>query len=107
MLNKKLSFWILFAVFSLMTVTSLSASRPNHVNSEMGLSMGGEMKHHASGLTPSELINLKYEKHMDVSEGTHDFPPLISSLSFLTTLTVFMFLPLVIGGAVLLLVLWT
>jgi hypothetical protein len=109
-LDKKQSFWILLILFGLLTLSGLVINQVNGESTmqDMGLSMGGMMKMHAAGLEPSTLLKFGFESHgMDnFMDGHHELPPLIASLSFLTTITVFIFVPLLIGGAVLVLILW-
>lgn len=111
--DKHRSFWILLLVFGLLTIGGLMINQSNQsgaMGEMMSMSMGGMMKQmHASNLTVAELLQSSYESHgmsMEDSAGHHEIPPLLQSLGFLSTMTIFILLPLILGGAALLLVLW-
>lgn len=110
MKDKKSSFWILLLFFGVFTLAGLISNQTSQDSGsgEMSLSMGGMMKkHHVSGLRPADLLKPIVEDHgMEDMAGHHELTPLMGSLAFLSTTTVLIFLPLLIGGAVLLLVLW-
>lgn len=110
MRDKKQSFWILLLIFGFFALAGLvgSQSTGQSGSGDMGLSMGGMMKkHHVTGLKPSDLLKPIVEDHgMDEMIGQHELSPFMGSLAFLTTTTVLILLPILIGGAVLVVILW-
>lgn len=107
--GKKRSFWILSAFFGLMIIAGLviNFSTIGESMSMMGTSMGGMMKMHAANVKPADLLTGETEDHgMGDMSGHHELPPIMQSLSFFTTLTIFMMIPLLLGGVMLLVVLW-
>lgn len=108
------SFWILLILFGLLTIAGLminQSAQSGSMGDMMSMSMGGMMKQmHASNLTVAELLQSAYESHgmsMGDMAGHHEIPPLLQSIGFLSTVTIFILLPLILGGTALLLVLWT
>lgn len=96
-------------VFGLLTVTSLSVSwvLTTPGNPEAGLSMGGMMnRHHIDLLTPERLLAIRPEPHTGSLESGGQVTPLVAAMGFISTFTVFLAVPLLLGGAVMLTILW-
>lgn len=111
MKDKKKGFWILLLIFSLLAVALLSVNQLTMDSSAMGdmdLSMGGMMKkHHINKLNAVDLLRSSFEPHgMATMDGHHPLNQLMNSMSFVTTIIVYLALPLLLGGATFLLVLW-
>ena len=109
--DKKKGFWILLLIFGLLAVALLSVNQLTMDSSAMGdmdLSMGGMMKkHHISKLNAVDLLRSSFEPHgMGNMDGHHPLNQLMNSMSFFTTIIVYLALPLLLGGATFLLVLW-
>lgn len=111
MRDKKISFWILLIFFGLLILAGLALNSGNSSGdiAMMGLSMGGMMKvHHIGQINPADLLKPIVEDHgMGDTAGHHWLGPLLESVAFLTTITVFLLVPLLLGGAVLLIVMWS
>ncbi|AVX21448.1 MULTISPECIES: hypothetical protein [Carboxydocella] len=109
-MDKKSSFWILVILFGFLTLAGLFANRQNlsEQMTGMGLSMGGMMKvHHAGQITPAILLRQGAEDHgMGNLSGHHLLTSLLEGMAFLTTVAIFLLVPILAGGVVLLLVLW-
>lgn len=111
MRDKKRSIWILIIFFGLLILAGLALNSGNSTGdmAMMGLSMGGMMKvHHTGQINPADLLKPIKEDHgMGDTTGHHLLAPILESIAFLTTITVFLFIPLLLGGAALLIVLWS
>ncbi|MHB8170739.1 MAG: hypothetical protein ACYDG6_04255 [Thermincolia bacterium] len=105
--DKKKSFWILLIFFSILALAVMVINQSAGDSGEMGLSMGGMMKMHTNQLKAADLLKPGPVDHgMGDISNHHNIEPLVASLGFLTTVVIFVGLPLLLGGAVLLMVLW-
>jgi len=107
MKDKKKSFWLLLILFSAITL-AIIVNNQFQGGSDMGLSMAGMMKnHHTSQLKPADLLKPMVEDHgMGDLQGHHEPNPLMASVGFITTVIIFIAIPLLLGGTVMLIVLW-
>ncbi len=113
MLNKKkINFWRLAFIFTALVISVLfllwnAPAGPKA--SMMDTSMGNMMKgKHLSGITIYDLINgMEYQEQMREMHSHHQGQsPIIFQLSYLTTAAIFLLLPFIIGGAVILGIVW-
>jgi hypothetical protein len=108
--KKKLNFWRLAVIFTGITITILYLlwSSPNKSKSAMmDGSMGSMMKSmHISNLTVNGLLsNPKAPKQTADTEAHHQDSPIYKT-AVVVTATVYLLLPLVIGGSIILAIIW-
>lgn len=109
MKDKKKGFWLLTIIFGLLAMSALMVNLLTVTPGEdEGISMGGMMKaHHAENLKPGDLLKLSESDHsMNSNQGHHEVTPVMQNIAFFTTIIIFLLLPFLLGGTVLLLVLW-
>ncbi len=110
--KKKLYFWRLAFIFAAFVVITLVLlwSQPQAVNSAMmNESMGDTMKSmHASNITIYNLFARAeiQDKMQEMHSHHQNQATLVYKLHFLTTSTVFLLLPLIIGGSIILAIVW-
>lgn len=109
MKDKKRGFWLLLLIFGFLAIFSLAVNwavtEPG--DPEIGMSMGGMMnRHHLGQLTPQQLLASEIEPHAVSIATDQPVSPLIAAMGFISTLIVFLALPLMLGGAVMLAILW-
>ncbi len=114
--KKKLHFWRLAFIFGGFTIIILLLlwSSPKEPKAQMMTSsMGNTMAQmHVSNITIYDL--LKNEQMQEQSQGQtdnmsshHDSQaPIVVTLNFLTTALIFLLLPLIIGGSIILAIVW-
>ncbi|MFZ5986444.1 MAG: hypothetical protein ACOYWZ_04870 [Bacillota bacterium] len=114
--NKKIIFWRLSFIFLGLTITALillwsSPQRPKADN--MNSSMGNMMKQmHVAGNTIYNLL-IKENGQSQMRESMREMhshhqgqTTVIRNLNFLSTAVIFLLLPFIIGGAVILTIVW-
>ncbi|HYE84476.1 MAG TPA: hypothetical protein VEG39_20225 [Clostridia bacterium] len=113
MLNKKkMHFWrltLIFGVFTLITLFLLWSGTPMQNAGMMDNSMGSMMKSmHLSNITIYDLFDTMNSQQAMSAMNSHHLnqAPAIYQLSFLTTGIIFVLLPFIIGGAILLGIVW-
>jgi multisubunit Na+/H+ antiporter MnhB subunit len=113
--KKKLNFWgltFIFAGFTLITLFLLWSSPTEPKAQMMNTSMGSMMKQmHLSNITLYDLLgNPKQENQMgDMSEMLkhhQNQAQVIVKLNFITTAIIFLLLPFLIGGSIVLAIIW-
>lgn len=114
--KKKILFWRVAFVFAALTITVLIIlwNSPREQNTQMmEVSMGNMMKQmHVSNITIYDLMRnmeIPSQKKAQISEmhSHHQGQAtVIYKLNFLSTATVFLLLPFIIGGAVILAIVW-
>ena len=110
--RKKMHFWclvLLFGALILITLFSLWSNAPMQKAGMMDSSMGNMMKSmHLSNITIYDLFGaINSQKEIGATESHHlDQTPVIYQLSLLTTSIIFVLLPFIIGGAILLGIVW-
>lgn len=113
--KKKLNFWrltFIFTGFVIITLMLLWRS-PSEQNSKMmNESMGTIMKQmHASDISIYDLLeNVKQENQIgdmtEILKHHQNQVRIIYNLNFITTVIIFLFLPLIIGGSIVLAIVW-
>ncbi len=110
--RKKMHFWrlvVLFGALILITLFLLWSNSPMQKAAMMDTSMGNMMKSmHLSNITIYDLFDtMNSQKEMSALKSHHlNQSPVIYQLSFLTTGIIFVLLPFIIGGAILLGIVW-
>ncbi|MGJ7920265.1 hypothetical protein [Neobacillus sp. LXY-4] len=109
--KKKLNFWRLAVIYIGMTATILLLLWSSPFKSQtamMGSSMGSMMKGmHASDTTIYSLLSnpVDQQQQMNGMAGHHENSP-VYNIGVLTTGTIFLLLPLIIGGSIILAIIW-
>lgn len=113
MLNKKkINFWrpaFIFTAFVIIVLFMLWNAPAEPKATMMDTSMGNMMKgQHVSGITIYDLFSrMEYQEQMREMHSHHQGQStIIFQMSYLTTVTIFLLLPFVIGGAVILGIVW-
>lgn len=110
--KKKMHFWrlvVLFGALILITLFLLWSNAPMQKASMMDSSMGNMMNSmHLSNITIYNLFDtMNSQKEISGTESHHlNQAPVIYQLSLLTTSIIFLLLPFIIGGAILLGIVW-
>ena len=110
--KKKMHFWrlvLLFGALILITLFLLWSNAPMQKAGMMDSSMGNMMKSmHLSNITIYNLFDtMNSQQEMSAMKSHHlNRAPVIYQLSFLTTSIIFILLPFIIGGAILLGIVW-
>jgi hypothetical protein len=108
--KKKLNFWRLAFLYTGMiaTILLLLWNSPNKSNSAMmDGSMGSMMKGmHTQNITIYDLLsNPEAKQKMEEMASHHENSP-VYNMGVLTTASVFLLLPIIIGGSIMLAILW-
>lgn len=110
--NKKLHFWRLAFIFGGITILTLFFlwTRPQENKAKMmNTSMGNMMKsEHAQNITLNDLFSkVENSSKMEEMHSHHqNQEPVILNLSFFITTLIFLLLPFIIGGAIILAIAW-
>lgn len=110
--KKKINFWRLSFIFIgliVITLTVLWSSVKEPSAQMMSGSMGDMMKEmHTSNITIYDLFGEESQKESmgDMQSHHQDQSSAIVSMSYLSTAVIFMLLPLIIGGAIILAIVW-
>lgn len=110
--KKKLNFWRLAVVFLGITLITLFFlwNSPKQKKAEMmNVSMGSMAKSmHLSNITIYNLLQSeKMEQNMMSTENHHQNQPFsLLNMSFITTGAIFLLLPFIIGGSIILAIVW-
>ena len=110
--KKKMHFWrlvILFGALILITLFLLWSNAPMQKAGMMDSSMGNMMKSmHLSNITIYDLFDtMNSQQEMSAMKSHHlKQAPVIYQLSILTTSIIFVLLPFIIGGAIMLGIVW-
>lgn len=110
--KKKLNFWrlsFLFAGFTLITLIILWSSPKETPSQMMSGSMGNMMQEmHLGDITIYDLFETESSKDQmgDMQSHHQERPSIIVNMSFLTAAVIFLLLPLIIGGAIILAIVW-
>lgn len=108
--KKKLNFWRLAFIYIGLTVTILLLLWSSPYKSQSAMmdgSMGSMMKSmHMSNASIYDLLgNPEAQQQTNESSGHHDNSP-VYNMAVLTTGIVFLLLPLIIGGSIMLAIIW-
>ena len=114
--KKKLNFWrlaFLFGGLAVITLFLLWSSPQESKAQMMDGSMGSMMKQmHVSNVTIYDLLGKggqqgQMEEQMSEMHSHHqDQAPIIYKLNYLSTAAIFLLLPLIIGGSIILAIVW-
>lgn len=110
--KKKMNFWRLAFIFGGFTIVMLVFlwSSPYKSSAEMmNGSMGNTMKKsHLANVTIYDLFSHNNMVEQVQAMGSHHEgqAPIILNMSFLTTSTIFLLIPLIIGGTIALAIIW-
>ncbi len=110
--KKKMNFWrlsFIFIGFIVITLTILWSSPQEPDAQMMSGSMGNMMKEmHTDNITIYDLLGTESQKEQmgDMQSHHQEQSATIVSMSFLSTAIIFLLLPLIIGGAIILAIVW-
>lgn len=113
--KKKLNFWRLAFIFTgfIVIILMILWSSPREPNAQMmNVSMGNMMKQmHASNMNIYELLSKANQENQmgDMTEMIkhhQNQAKIIYNLNFITTAIIFLLLPLIIGGSIVLAIVW-
>lgn len=108
--KRKLNFWRLAVLYAGITLTILLLLWSSPFQSKSAMmdgSMGSLMRdEHASNITIYDLLgNPEVEQQINETASHHDDSP-VYSMGILTTGVVFLLIPIIIGGSILLAIIW-
>lgn len=113
MADKKKGFWILVVLFGLLALMGVlravvEGSHMTAHDASMGTTMGSMMvREHGSHLTVAQLLKASEGQGAMAAMAQHHNPPqVITVISDLSTASIYVLLPFVLGGVAMLLVLW-
>lgn len=110
--KKKMNFWrlaFIFAGFAIITLFLLWSSPQESRAQMMDNSMGNMMKQmHVSNVTIYDLLGGEETQSQMSSMHSNgkDTSPVIVNLNFLSTGIIFLLLPIIIGGSIILTIVW-
>ena len=110
--KKKINFWrltFLFAGLVIITLFMLWNSPQEPKSQMMGDSMGNMMKQmHASNITIYDLLgkNEQQDQMNEMHSQQQGQSPMMHKMNFLSTAVIFTLLPFIIGGSVILAIVW-
>lgn len=110
--KKKKNFWLLAIIFIAITITILfslwNSPQASQRAAMMNTSMGNMMKSmHLSNLKIYDLFNQEIEQQISEAENHHATQAsVIYQLNFISTAVIFFLLPFIIGGTILLAIVW-
>ena len=112
MFKKKTNFWRLAFIYAGLVIATLFLlwSSPREPNAQMMTgSMGNMMKDmHINGTTIYSLLDRPEQQNQmgDMLSHHQNQEPIVIKLNFLLTALIFILLPLIIGGSIILAIVW-
>lgn len=110
MIKGKNGFWLLTIIFSFIIIFTVMSPYDGEVKPENSDTMGFMMKKdHAANISINQLFlanRLYHRQQNSNSSHSHPLPAFITSMSLFSTSIILVLLPLIIGSAVVMIILW-